>query len=43
MPVTMFNTVDLPLPEGPTMDAISPCLIAKSMPRRAGWSMVPVR
>jgi hypothetical protein len=43
MPVIMFMTVVLPLPEGPTTATISPASIDRSMPRSAGYSSFPVR
>ena len=43
MPVTMLRIVDLPLPDDPTIETISPCPICRSTPRSAGNSTEPVR
>ena len=43
MPVIMFSSVDLPLPDGPTIATIWPSSIARSTPRSAGYSSFPVR
>jgi hypothetical protein len=38
-----FRVVDLPLPDGPTTETISPASTRRSMPRNAGYSRRPVR